>query len=136
MNNSARNLSEELTDIEKYYFYDNITYNFLPNMLYQAMAKGLGVKEEREELSKQIKERTKFDNEKEKEQEDSRRDRITLGLAIFAIFSVAWDLCSIIKDAFPKANDNLTALIILFVAIAAILSLAAYFFIFKKHETK
>lgn len=136
MNRSVKNLSVELSDMEKYYFYDNITYNFLPNMLYQAMAKGLGIKEEREELAKQIKERIKQEKEKDKEQEDRRRDRITLGLAIFAIFSVAWDLCSIIKDAFPKADDNLIALILLFVAIAAILSLAAYIFIFKKHEAK
>ena len=136
MNNSAKNLSEELSDMEKYYFYDNITYNFLPNMLYQAMAKGLGIKEEREELSRQIKERTKQDNEKKKEQEDNRRDIITLGLSIFAVFSIAWDLCSIIKDAYTGNYDHNTAIVILWSAIGVILVLAAYIFVIKKYANK
>lgn len=136
MNRSATNLSEELTDIEKYYFYDNITYNFLPNMLYQAMAKGLGIKEEREELSKQIKERTKHDNDKKKKQEDNRRDLITLGLSIFALFSIAWDLCQIIKDAYTGDYDHKTALVILWSSIGIILLLSAYILIIKKHANK
>lgn len=136
MGKSAKNLSEEISDIEKFYFYDNITYNFLPNMLYQAMAKGLGIKEEREELSKQIKERTKQENETKKEQEEKRRDRITIGLAIFAVFSVAWDLCSIYKDAFSFDFDSQPAVILFWSAIAIIVLLATYIFIIKKIEKK
>lgn len=136
MNRSVKNLSEELSDMEKYYFYDNITYNFLPNMLYQAMAKGLGIKEEREELSKQIKERIKQENEKEKEKEENRRDIITLFLSIFAVFSIAWDLCSIIKDAYTGDYDHETAFVIFWSAIGVILVLAAYIFIIKKYAKK
>lgn len=136
MGMSAKNLSEELADMEKYYFYDNITYNFLPNMLYQAMAKGLGIKEERAELLEQIKERTKQENEKAKEQESNRRDLITIGLSIFAVFSIAWDLCSIIKDAYTGDYDHETAFFILWSAVGVILVLAAYIFIVKKYANK
>ena len=136
MNRSAKNLYEELSDMEKYYFYDNITYNFLPNMLYQAMAKGLGIKEEREELLEQIKERTKQDDEKKKEKEANRRDLITIGLSIFAVFSIAWDLCSIIKDAYSGDYDHKTAFVILWSAIGVILVLAAYILIIKKNGKK
>ena len=48
------NLSKEIADMEKYYFYNNISYNFLPEMLYNFIVRGIGLKEEREEISKQI----------------------------------------------------------------------------------
>lgn len=80
------NLSKEVAQMEKYYFYDNISYNFQPRLLYEAMAKGLGIKEEREELSKQI---------KEKEEKNSN---LLLGaVSVFAIFSVIYDFYSLIK---------------------------------------
>ena len=53
------NLSDQIGLMEQYYFYDSISHNFQPNLLYQAMAKGLGLKEERNELSKQVKEKAK-----------------------------------------------------------------------------
>ena len=127
MNKSVKNLSEELTDIEKYYFYDNITYNFLPNMLYQAMAKGLGIKEEREELSKQIKERADREEEEKKENESKRFDHILSYATVFAVFSVVWDLCSLLKDAL-KVDDNSKSWFawIFLVAAFAIIALLIY----------
>ena len=86
-------LLEEIKNMEKYYFYNNFSYNFQPNLIYDSIVKGLGITKEREELSRQIKERTK-------EEEDNRRSLITMGLSVFAIFSIAWDFCSLYKDAF------------------------------------
>lgn len=131
-----KTLPEEIELMEKYYFYDNISYNFQPNLLYKAMSKGLEIKEERVELSKQIKERTKQEKDKKKEEEECRRDLITLGLSIFAVFSVAWDLCSIIKDAYTDKDNSLSAQIIFPTAIVIIIMLAIYIFIIKKHEKK
>ena len=131
-----KTLPEEIEMMERFYFYDNISYNFQPNLLYKAMSKGLGIKEERVELSKQIKERTKQAKDKKKEEEESRRDLITLGLSIFAVFSVAWDLCSIIKDAYTDREESLPAQIIFPIAIFFIIMLSIYIFIIKKHEKK
>lgn len=107
-------LPEEIEKMEKFYFYDNISYNFQPNLLYKAMSKGLDIKEEREAISKQIKERAKEEKrlremkeaqdkdrlkeeaEKEKEVEAKRFDRVMAYVAIFAVFSVIWDICSIL----------------------------------------
>lgn len=136
MDENTQNLSQEVSDMERYYFYDKISYNFLPNLLYKAIAKGMELKEEREELSKQIKERTKQEDEKKKEKEENRRDIITLGLSIFAVFSIAWDLCEIIKDAFTGDYDHETAFVIFWCAIGVILVLAAYIFVIKKYANK
>lgn len=91
---AGKNLTWEIEQMEKYYFYDNISYNFQPSLLYQRMAKALGIKEEREELSKQV-----------KDSEERRFDRILAGVSIFAVMSVIWDFCSLLKDA-NGINDS------------------------------
>ena len=50
------------------------------------MAKGLCVKEERELLAKQI-----------KEKEESKSNRLLAFVSVFAVFSIAFDLYSILK---------------------------------------
>ena len=89
----VKNISQEITDMEKYYFYNNISYNFLPELLYDSMVKGIGLKEEREEVSKQIKEQVK-------EKEERRNSELMAWVSVFAVFSIAWDFCSIIKEVF------------------------------------
>lgn len=106
---AGKKLTWEIEQMEKYYFYDNISYNFQPSLLYQRMAKALGIKEEREELTKQV-----------KEKEEKRFDKILAYVAIFAVFSVVWDICSIFMKAVPCSDSPLTAcLFIMFGIIVA-----------------
>ena len=72
--------------MEKYYFYETISHNFLPNLLYQSMSKGLGIKEEREQLANQI-----------KDKEETNNNRILATISVFAVFSIAYDSYSILK---------------------------------------
>ena len=95
------NLSKEVAQMEKYYFYDNISYNFQPKLLYEAMAKGLGIKEEREVLSKQI-----------KEKEEMNRNLLLGAVSVFAIFSVVYDFYSLIKAWSAKAFFDISESII------------------------
>lgn len=143
------NLSSEITDMEKFYFYRNISYNFLPNMLYDAMSHGLGIADEREEISKQIKERAKEeetkrkeqkmlddkqrkeDEEKEKEKEAKRFDRILAYVAIFAVFSVIWDICSIVMKAIPTLDTSCTAA---FFVIAGIIIAVSFVYQIKSKQ--
>lgn len=129
------NLSTDITDMERFYFYRNISYNFLPNMLYDAMARGLDIAAEREEISKQIKERAKEEEikrkeqrlfeaqqrkeaeEREKEKNEERFNNILSYATIFAVFSVSWDLCSMLKDALC-IEDNKNVIAWVFIAIA------------------
>ena len=129
------NLSTDITDMERFYFYRNISYNFLPNMLYDAMTRGLDIAAEREEISKQIKERAKEEEikrkeqrlfeaqqrkeaeEREKEKNEERFNNILSYATIFAVFSVSWDLCSMLKDALC-IEDNKNVIAWVFIAIA------------------
>ena len=79
-------LVHDLNKMEQYYFYDNISYNFLPNMLNAQMEKSLEIKEERNELSSQI-----------KESDDKNANRLATTLSAFAVFSVAYDILNIVK---------------------------------------
>lgn len=124
LDKSVKNISQEITDMEKYYFYNNISYNFLPELLYDSMVKGIGLKEEREEISKQIKEQIK-------EKEDRRQQRITIYLGAFAIFSVAWDLCSMFMKGFTDKDAVLPARLAFAFSIIAIIILIVYQTIFK-----
>lgn len=125
MTEDTQDISEEINKMERYYFYDKISHNFLPNLIYKAMSLGLELKEEREELSKQVKERTK-------EEEEKRQNRITLGLSVFAVFSVAWDLCSIFMKAFTGDGERLPAQSLFGLSIIAIVFLA--FHIYRKKK--
>lgn len=125
MTEDTQDISEEINKMERYYFYDKISHNFLPNLIYKSMSLGLELKEEREELSKQVKERTK-------EEEEKRQNRITLGLSVFAVFSVAWDLCSIFMKAFTSDGERLPAQSLFGLSIIAIIFLA--FHIYRKKK--
>lgn len=124
LDKSVKNISQEITDMEKYYFYNNISYNFLPELLYDSMVKGIGLKEEREEISKQIKEQVK-------EKEDNRQKRITFYLGAFAIFSVAWDLCSMFMKGFTAEKATFPARLTFIISIFAIIILIVYQTIYK-----
>lgn len=115
-----RNLSREITMMEKYYFYDNISYNFQPNLLYKTMVKGLGLKEEREELSKQI-----------KEKDEKNRDIILAMVSGFAIFSIVFDLYSIIIAAMGVPSEGIYWLAQLLLAVGLLISIILGFVFFS-----
>lgn len=146
-----KTLPEDIELMEKYYFYDNISYNFQPNLLYKAMSKGLEIKEEREAISKQIKERAKEEKrlremkeaqdkdrlkeeaEKEKEVEAKRFDRIMAYVAIFAVFSVIWDICSILMASSETLKRTAwTARALFFIGVV----LSLFFVWLIKHNKK
>ena len=104
MGSNVENLSQEIKEMEKYYFYNNISYNFLPNLLYEAVAKGMGLSAERQELSNQVHERAKDEHDRLRESADKRMTLIAILLSAFAIFSAVWDLCSLFLAAFSVRN--------------------------------
>ncbi len=117
------NLEHDIAQMEKYYFYQNISYNFLPSLLYKAMAKGIELEEEREELSKQIKEKS-----------EKNKDIILGFVSAFAIFSIVWDAYSIIKEAMGVQNGNVQWLAVLLIVLGliAIIGINSYLFSRRK----
>ncbi len=128
-NNSYRedrikgNLEKSIALMEKYYFYQNISYNFLPNLLYKTMAKGLELEEEREELSKQIKEKS-----------EKNKDIILGAVSAFAIFSIVFDLYSVIISAMgvPKESVPWLAILLITVGVASIVGINCYLYTRRK----
>ena len=126
------NLSKEIADMEKYYLYNNISYNFLPEILYDFMVRGIGLKEEREEISKQIKETTKRDAEEKKNREDKNRNLILAFVSVFAVFSIIWDLCQIVKDALSIDENPTPAQG--FIGVAVLLICVLLFLIYRRKD--
>ena len=105
LDKKGKNLGKEIAQMEKYYFYQNISYSFLPNMIYTAIAKGLGIKEEREELSKQIK-------------ESSGRNKrfVAAFISAFATFTVANTICKMLE----KVDLDYSCIIIFLYGLALV----------------
>lgn len=111
LNQSNIHLIRDLTRMEQYYFYDNISYNFLPDLLNKQMGKGLGINDERAELSTQI-----------KESENKNSNTLTGIVSAFAIFSIAYDFYGIMK-ATTGSESHLMPLIIGILAALSIVYL-------------
>lgn len=116
--NESKNLIKEMAYMEKYYFYDNISYNFLPNLIYEKVKFGLGIDLEKRELSEQIK------------NDEQKQENIVMGIvAVFAIISIMCDastLAGLIGDWGPlNAPSNpkrfVTALFFTFAGLVAII---------------
>ena len=52
LNQANENLLDEIAEMEKYYSYENISYNFLPTMLYRMMAQGMDIEIDKREVGK------------------------------------------------------------------------------------
>lgn len=129
--NKANNeLAEEIAEMEKYYFYNNISYNFLPSLLYKKMAQSMGVLEERNAISNQIRDRLQ-------EKQQHRIDFLLAILSVFAIISITWDLCSILKDAFWECcfADDIGKYLV-FIAIALIIWLVVKIYTWRVVRSK
>ena len=105
---------EEIKGMERDYFYDDLSYDFLPPLLLRAMEKGLGLQDDRKELTEHIKQAYKEDqdkkkqemlaqqNEKEKEQQrrneeiERRNGMIVSAVQILAVFSTLGTLYQLI----------------------------------------
>lgn len=135
MDRNIENLNQDIAEMEKYYFYNNISHNFLPNLLYASMANGMGLHDERAELSEQVRERAHEERAKLREIEERRKDAeerrsnvMAFLLSLFAVFSVMWDLCSMTLTAFPKMGNSWTALCFMILGTVGFFVLIDWFF--------
>lgn len=85
-NVSNANIVRDMARMEQYYFYDNISYNFLPDLINKQMEKGMAINDEKAELSRQIKER-----------DNKNYNTLTGILSVFAIFSICLDIYNLIS---------------------------------------
>lgn len=91
----ADKMDREIETMEKYYFYDDLSYDFLPAMMYNAMVKGLGLEGDRRELVEHVKQAMKelqrIENEKRRKDNEERRnrnDKVVSTVKIFAAVTI------------------------------------------------
>ena len=122
-NSKKRNLSRELMNMEKFYFYDDISFNFLPNLIYQSVSKGLCINEEKKLLSKQIKEKS-----------DTNKSLFLSMLSALAIFSV----CNTIRDFLIKiffhdeCNDEIVTITLFSIAVFISIIIGVFLYSHKR----
>lgn len=106
----SKAIESEIAYIEKHYFYEDMSYNFLPPLMYRAMAKGLELQKDREQLTQHVKQALR----------DARRERNNSAVnfvQIFAVFSVVWTIREILITIWPCIKGSVSALIFGIIAL-------------------
>lgn len=100
--------------MEKYYFYDDLSYEFLPPLMYQAMAKGLGLEGDRRELTQHVKQALKDRQRKEeeirnceREERRSRNDKVVTTVKLFAVVTIVASVSNMIVGIQPCLGKQL-----------------------------
>ena len=137
LNKAKGNLLDEIAEMEKYYSYENISYNFLPTMLYRMMAQGMDIESDKREVSKQMKERIREMRKQKAEKEARNRSLALAFVSVFAVFSTAWGLFSLIKES--KWFDGYQCCIargLIVVALIMVFGLLVYIFGWNRTKKK
>lgn len=93
-------LEKQLERFEKDYSYGSVSYNFLPNIINNAIGNSLDTDNDNKQLYQMI----GAEMEKRQEQTEQRTNKFLTFLAIMAMFSAIFDLTCLIDNAF---NFNL-----------------------------
>jgi len=112
-------MEREIAYMEKHYFFDDMSYNFLPPLMYRTMVKGLGISENRNQLIEHVK----------KSLRDARHDRDSRAVnfvQIFAGISVVWTLREMLIAISPCIDKGFSAL------VAAVISVAMTILLLKR----
>ena len=89
-------LLHKMKEQEHWYAFSNISYNFLPQLIYRAIDTGLDIATEREQLHRHL--------EQEAERLEKNSERRLAGLILFltmlTVCSATYDGASLVKDSF------------------------------------
>ena len=97
-------IEREISSMEKHYFFDDMSYDFLPPLMYRAMAKGLELQKDREQLTQHIKQSLR-------ETRQGINNTAVNFVQIFAVFSVFWTIRDIILAICPCMDKAVSAII-------------------------
>lgn len=94
---TAEKLVNDVKEFERYYAFPTISYNFLPQLIYDKIKFGLDVDKEREQIHRYVEQEGKRqENLKDKASADAEKKlaNSVLGLTILTLASVLYDLTS------------------------------------------
>lgn len=122
----------EIEYMEKYFFYEDISYDFLPSLMYRTMAKGMELQRDRQELTSLIKKALREKRHQEEAKRQRHTDNAVNVVQIFALLSVFWTVYDMIKTAFPCAVTETLAEVWMLCSILITIGFA--FYSFKRHK--
>ena len=131
---SANNVSEridserienEIAYMEQHFFFEDMSYDFLPPLMYRAMAKGLNLQKDREQLTQHVKQSLR-------DARHERDNRAVNFVQIFAAISVIWTIREMLTKIWNCLDNEETALVFLIISLLATFVLLKYPQLFTK----
>lgn len=90
-------LMEEFVEFERSYYFNKISYNFLPLEIRKALDSGLEINEEKEQLYHLIEQ----ENEVQEKRSDRKMNNLLFFLTCLTIFSTVWDTSCLFDRLYP-----------------------------------
>lgn len=122
---ATQRLFEDMKEHESRFAFSEISYNFLPQLLYKVMDRSMDVNSERSSLHRLLEQEA----ERQKGLASMKLEKILLFLTIITVFSVIYDLTQLLKEFFGAAESLLGYRII--VGVCVVLTLGAVWAIMK-----
>lgn len=113
----CRNLLHDMKIQEHWYAFSNISYNFLPQILYKAIDFGLEIDKERESLRKYIEQ----ESERQDQQNERRIGKLVFYITIITILSALNDGSTLIRELLNVCQGSTSHIIISVVLLLLIL---------------
>jgi len=108
-------LESQLDEFEQLYGFNSVSYNFLPNLINDAIEKSLDTCQDSEQLNKMI----SLEMEKRQQRSDERTNQFLTFLTCLTIFSAIYDFSSLVNESFDISNHIFRAASsVLFVIVA------------------
>ncbi len=90
-------LIEEAIDFERAYYFNKISYNFLPLEIHKALNVGLEIEEEKHQLYHLIAQ----ENDRREKRDDQRMNNMLFFLSCLTVFSTVWDFTCLFNEMHP-----------------------------------
>jgi len=108
-------LESQLDEFDQLYGFNSVSYNFLPNLINDAIEKSLDTRQDSEQLNKMI----SMEMEKRQQRSDERTNQFLTFLTCLTIFSAIYDFSSLVNESFDISNHIFRAASsVLFVIVA------------------
>ncbi len=118
-------IENEISFMEKHYFFDDMSYDFLPPLMYRIIAKGLELPKDREQLIQHVKQSLRNDR--------LERNNIAVNFVqIFAIVSVIWTIRGMLTEISCCFKSELWTVIFFMLSLSCMFVLLKYPQLFTK----
>ncbi len=93
-------LETQLDKFEQQYSFSSVSYNFLPNLINDAIAKSLDTRQDSEQLNKMI----SIEMEKRGQRAEEKTNKFLTFLTCLTIFSAIYDFSSLVNESFDYSH--------------------------------